>query len=559
MSGVFLTIFALIWSGMVLSFDGFMGHGFYKQLESAHYPSATATITHSEVKSHPTSKGGTSYNAVIEYTFTVGDQKFAGDRIRYGLHSSSYASASQSVGAYPVGSTGPVFYNPANPAESLLSPGVTGEDFMGPLFLTPFNMVMFGLWIWVGGWLREHWFRPVAGGVKIITDGMVTRIRLPQFAAVGWGLAATGGLGFVSIFIVGFSTNMAPAMPVALLTIATVYGAGLAVYWWQRNKINSGIDDLLINESARSLELPLTFGRKERIIVDVAAIQSLSVEKIEHRSSKGGVSYTYQPTLCFRETDAPIQKLADWSDEMKANAFADWLRQKLDPSLSATLVTDPLNTKDEGEKLAAMAASEKAFEAMRRDGKSRITVSDGAGGREFYFPAARNLGTACFTTLFMLVFNGAAVLMYRLQAPILFSIVFGLVGVLLILGTFSVWFKSIRITINPTRVIVINHWLIFSRTRQFDAGDFARFAAKTGMQSGSTIFTDIKLVRVGADAALAEKMQRFAGGQSANELVAERFRQAAGPAGVTVATSIANAAVANWLVQEMNKALGRIA
>ena len=44
MSGVFLTIFALIWSGMVLSFDGFMGHGFYKQLESAHYPSATATI-----------------------------------------------------------------------------------------------------------------------------------------------------------------------------------------------------------------------------------------------------------------------------------------------------------------------------------------------------------------------------------------------------------------------------------------------------------------------------------------------------------------------------------
>jgi hypothetical protein len=203
------------------------------------------------------------------------------------------------------------------------------------------------------------------------------------------------------------------------------------------------------------------------------------------------------------------------------------------------------------------AALQMPVEELRRDEHSKIQVTDGPSGREFYFPAARNLGTAFFTTLFMLVFNGAAVFMYRAHAPIMFPIVFGLVGVLLILGTFNLWFKSSRVTINPTRVIAVNRRLVFSRTRQFDAGDIARFATKTGMQSGSTIFTDIKLVRVGADSEFAEKMKKSEGGQPVNQLVAERFRQAAGPSGVTVANSIANAAEASWLVKEMNQALGR--
>jgi hypothetical protein len=157
----------------------------------------------------------------------------------------------------------------------------------------------------------------------------------------------------------------------------------------------------------------------------------------------------------------------------------------------------------------------------------------------------------------MLVFNGIAVVTFHLHAPILFPIAFGLFGVLLLFGTFSLWFKSSRITINSTNVQFTKRWLIFSRTRVFSSGDYARFATKTGMQSGSTIFTDIKLVRIGADAEFAAKTKNFEGGQQVNQLVAERFRQAAGPSGVTVANSIANAAEAEWLVKEMNKALGR--
>src|ERR1700722_14588695 len=308
-----------------------MAHGIYKQLESQHYPGVTGRITHSEVKSHSTSKGGTSYNADIEYSYEVGGQNYTGDKVRFGLTQSDSRSANAAVNAHPAGSAAQVFYNPANPQQSLLSPGINGSDLIFVIFLTPFNMGMIGLWLWCAGWLRERFFRPVAGGVKIINDGVTTRIRLPQLPAIFWGLGTTGLLGFISIFAVGIVTKMSPSIPLAMAVIAIVYIAGGAVYFRQRQKINSGIDDLILNESSRTIELPLTFGRKQRGIVNVAEIKSLSVEKIIHRGNKGGVSYTYAPTLSLRGEEAAIQKLADWSDKLKADEFTEWLRKQLDP------------------------------------------------------------------------------------------------------------------------------------------------------------------------------------------------------------------------------------
>lgn len=206
------------------------------------------------------------------------------------------------------------------------------------------------------------------------------------------------------------------------------------------------------------------------------------------------------------------------------------------------------------------AALQAPIEEIRRDENSKIKISDGPGGREFYFPAARNIGTALFMTLGMLIFNGIAIATSLGHAPVLFPIAFGLIGILLMLGAFNMWFKSSRVTINPTTVRVISRWLIFSRAHEFSAGDVARFATKTGMQSGSQIFTDIKLISRGSDAEFAARSEPFKNAsQSAedpgmNQVVA-RFRQAAGPRGVTVAGSIASTAEANWLVDEMNQAL----
>jgi hypothetical protein len=142
-------------------------------------------------------------------------------------------------------------------------------------------------------------------------------------------MATTGGLGFVSLFIVGFGTQMQPSVPLALTVIAVVYLGGVGVGFWQWQKEQRGMDDLVINEGGHSLDLPQTFGRKERLTVNLADIEDFSVAQIVHRGSKGGVSYTYAPTLRLRGPQAGEQKLADWSDKVKADDFAAWLRPQL--------------------------------------------------------------------------------------------------------------------------------------------------------------------------------------------------------------------------------------
>ena len=79
MRGVVLIIFTLIWSGFMLFFDSLVGREAFHQLASRYYPVATGTVTRSEVKSHTGSKGGTTYTAVIEYRFKVGERTFYRD------------------------------------------------------------------------------------------------------------------------------------------------------------------------------------------------------------------------------------------------------------------------------------------------------------------------------------------------------------------------------------------------------------------------------------------------------------------------------------------------
>jgi len=109
------------------------------------------------------------------------------------------------------------------------------------------------------------------------------------------------------------------------------------------------------------------------------------------------------------------------------------------------------------------------------------------------------------------------------------------------------------VTIDSNSVTAVNRWLIFSRTRRFAASDVARFATKAGMQSGSQVFLDIKLItQAGNDSFEAEKVKY----QQTGQMPPLKFR-AFDPSGVTLASSIASQPEAAWLVQEMTKALAR--
>src|SRR5208282_3296468 len=97
MQSAFLIFFTLFWSGIVLTFDGFTLHNLFKQAAAANYLRVAGTVTRSEVKSHQGSKGGISYEPVINYRYEVGGQSFIGKRMRYNSISSSSRAAADGV------------------------------------------------------------------------------------------------------------------------------------------------------------------------------------------------------------------------------------------------------------------------------------------------------------------------------------------------------------------------------------------------------------------------------------------------------------------------------
>src|SRR5579859_5908632 len=179
-----LIAFGLLWSGLVGALDFKLVGELSRQFQSAKFPSATGQITRSQVTTHRGSKGGVTYGVAISYEFTVDDKAFVSSRYRYNASMSSSGSrwARATVQSHPLGSAVTVFYNPANPSEALLAPGIGGEDFLALLFMTPFNLIVLGIWWLPLAAARQRYLPKPAGGVTILNDPPRVRLRLPSYS-----------------------------------------------------------------------------------------------------------------------------------------------------------------------------------------------------------------------------------------------------------------------------------------------------------------------------------------------------------------------------------------
>jgi hypothetical protein len=208
----------------------------------------------------------------------------------------------------------------------------------------------------------------------------------------------------------------------------------------------------------------------------------------------------------------------------------------------------------EAEEIDPTASLQESVEELRRDENSKITVTDSAAGREFYFPAARNPGTAAGLTVFFAVWSGFVWLMLEKSAPVMFPIIFGLVDVFIFFGLVNLWFKSVRVTASRDGVTAVSRWLLFSRTRRFAAGDIAEIITQPGMQSGSQIYWAIKLVTRAANDSFAANKEKY---QRTGELPSVKMQIREAGRGTALASGIASKPEADWLAREMTKALGR--
>jgi hypothetical protein len=332
----FLIFFAVFWCGLTGVFDGFIAWTIYRQSRAESYPVTTGIVTGAEMSSHTSTDSdghtSTTYRADIRFRYEVDGRTYTSDTYRYGVMSTSdHSHAGSVLERYPVDAEVLVHYNPRDPSDAVLEVGVSGMDMFLILFLTPFNLV--GLWLlaMVGGSIRRRVTNPPAGGVPLVQRGGITHARLPRIAPLTAAGITSLGISFLSVFVVAFGTGMDPPMWLIWTVWGFVLVPSVLIYFWRTFVVGSGAKDLVIDEDARTLSLPQTFGRKLDIIAPFDAVTELDVEEIIHRSSKGGTSYTYAPRLTWNdEQGAPRQeRLAEWHDARRAGHFIAWLRDRL--------------------------------------------------------------------------------------------------------------------------------------------------------------------------------------------------------------------------------------
>ena len=90
----------------------------------------------------------------------------------------------------------------------------------------------------------------------------------------------------------------------------------------------------------------------------------------------------------------------------------------------------------------------------RQPPASRIAVSSNRRGTEILYPAARNVGAAAGLTVFLLIWCGAIWAGIHFGAPVIFPVIFGLFGILLLIGVLDQWLKVTRVTVDSAGVTV---------------------------------------------------------------------------------------------------------
>jgi hypothetical protein len=133
--------------------------------------------------------------------------------------------------------------------------------------------------------------------------------------------------------------------------------------------------------------------------------------------------------------------------------------------------------------------------AYQQPADSRIVVTSNRRGTEVLFPAARNPGAATSLSFFLLLWLGCIALQMHLRAPLVFPIVTGIVGLLILVGVLDLWLQVSRVTADAGTLTWAVGYLSPGRERALQGSEIADVIASIGMQAGTTVYYDVAVIR----------------------------------------------------------------
>jgi hypothetical protein len=139
----------------------------------------------------------------------------------------------------------------------------------------------------------------------------------------------------------------------------------------------------------------------------------------------------------------------------------------------------------------AALAGTVALGEYRQPAESRIELTTSRRGTEILFPAARNPGVAWGLTFFTAIWGGVVWALIHLRAPLIFTVVFGAFGLLLLVGVLELWLRVSRVAAGNGGLTVASGYLATGGGRTLPASAIDDVTTRITMQAGARPYYDI--------------------------------------------------------------------
>ena len=199
--------------------------------------------------------------------------------------------------------------------------------------------------------------------VSIVDRGGVTMVRVRGFSPVATLFATitvaivAGGFAYPIVAML-YNPRPVPTMLPVAFTCATV-ALAIVLALRRRHKIQSGSEDLIINDLQRTVSLPISFGRDARVEIPINQITEIAPADVISKNldltdahAFGPKSYVkktaspddkipnmghrsemqYAVVICWNSSDGQqqISPIVSWSGLQRTRALTFWLRDRID-------------------------------------------------------------------------------------------------------------------------------------------------------------------------------------------------------------------------------------
>lgn len=482
---------------------------------------------------------GATYKATATYTYEWKGKEYTNDRVSRSGGSDNIGSLQQDWGKklerhQKSGQPIPVYVNPKDPTDSILDRSVRmGMVAFKGVFALVFGGAGFG--IMIGGLLstrknkagkaeaKAHpnepwlWNKKWAGGV-IGSENKVTMWVLIGFATF-WNL-----ISFPLAVVLYREVSEKKAEPISLIgLIFPVVGIGLiaaAVYQvfryrkFGRSTFHmASVPGVLGGELTGAVQVPSHVEAAEGFLLQLSSVKLVTTGSGDNRSTSEHILWQSEQVVDRPAGTSNLQTLIpvqftipyelhesdpddnprifwrlrascelpgiDFSTSFKVPVFRT---DASNPDLTEEDIPAVSNAYQREIEPAELAQLEKVFLNQYTD-----------SGMDIRVPPARHKGLIFMGLFFAIIWTGICTGLWLANAPLLFPIVFSAVGCLIWWGVLESSLSSSSLNISYNGITVRKGWFGGGRTKTYAFQDCDRFKQATGMQSGNTVYKNIRL------------------------------------------------------------------